>query len=145
MSLNNPYAQYRQTQIETATQSRLIIMLHDGAIRFLQQAIVAIKDKDYYHQSLYINKALAVVDHLWATLNLKDGGEIASALHKLFPYLRERLVYGNMKDDAAAIQEVLDHIRPLRDAWAAAEEIKSSAEPKPAAVEHERGELSMAA
>ena len=144
MSLNNPYAQYRQAQIETATQSRLIIMLHDGAIRFLQQAITAIKEKDYYHQSFYINRALAVIDHLWATLNLKEGGEIAGALHKLFPYLRERLVYGNMMDDAEAIQEVMNHIRPLRDAWVAVEEMKAESEPKEP-VERERGELSMAA
>jgi flagellar protein FliS len=144
MSLNNPYAQYRQTQIETATQSRLIIMLHDGAIRFLQQAITAMKEKDYYHQSYYINRALAVIDHLWATLNLKEGGEIAAALAKLFPYLRERLAQGNLGDDIGAIEEVLKHIRTLRDAWVAVEELKANSEPKEP-VERERGELSMAA
>jgi|SRR5579883_1747041 len=145
MSLNNPYAQYRQTSIETATQTKLIIMLHDGAIRFLQQAIQAMKEKDFYHQSLYINKAIAIVDHLWSTLNMKEGGEVAAALSHLFPYMHDRLTYGNLKDDPEPLQETQVYLRTLRDAWAAAEEMKSSSETKPEPTQIERGELSMAA
>lgn len=143
MSFTNPYAKYRQTQVETANQMKMLVMLYDGAIRFLQQGLAAMETKDTYQQCVYINKGIAVIDHLGASLDLERGGEIAKDLSRLFPYFHDRVTDGSVRKDPKPILEVIAHLRELRSAWAALAEGKSEQEAAPAA--KERAELSMAA
>lgn len=143
MSFNNPYSRYRQTQVETANHLKMIIMLYDGAIRFLQQAIIAMEQKDTNQQCLCFNKALAIIDHLGASLDLSQGGEIAADLARLFPYFHDRATVANVKDDRAAAQEVIEHLRTLRGAWASVAEAKTETDQP--ADSPEQGQLSMAA
>jgi flagellar secretion chaperone FliS len=119
MALNNPYSAYRTTQTSTTTgHLKLIVMLHDGAIRFLAQAASATKQKDYTKKSLNLNKAIAIIDHLWSSLDLEKGGEIASNLASIFAYAHKRLILANFNDDADAMEEIIQHIRSLRESWA---------------------------
>ncbi len=118
MMNNNPYAAYRTTQTVTASKTQLLVMLHDGAIRFLAQSAVAVKKKDYETKSINLNKAIAIVDHLWGTLDMERGGEIAENLERIFLYLRGRLLEFNVSDDLSIIKEVMQHLREIRSAWA---------------------------
>ena len=68
MSLPNPYAQYRQSSIETATPARIVVMLYDGAIRFLSQALAAMAAGRHAEQSRLIGNAQAIIAHLHDTL-----------------------------------------------------------------------------
>ena len=62
-------------------------------------------------------KAIDIVSHLWSTLDLEQGGEIAANLHKLYDFILRRLADVDMKNDAAAAREVVGLLEPLRRAW----------------------------
>lgn len=143
MSFTNPYAKYRQTQVETANHIKMVVMLHDGAIRFLQQGLAAMESGETYQQCQHINKAIAIIDHLGNSLDRKQGGEIAENLARLFPYFHDRVTLGSIQKDPAPIREVIVHLRDLRSAWAQVAE-GNAQHPQPA-LSAERNELSMAA
>jgi flagellar protein FliS len=109
MSLQNPYMQYRQDQMNTANQSKLIIMLHDRAIRALQQAIIATHARSFEE-----------ISHLASSLNL-DTGTIAENLSQIYIYCLRAIVEANAAEDCSKANEVISHIRSIRDAWYQAE------------------------
>lgn len=117
MSGYNPYAQYRQTSIETATPTRLVVMLYDGALRFLNQAQPAMRAKNYEAQSRFINKAQAIIAHLRATLDLNAGGEVAETLSAFYVYAFDTLTLANIHDDLDRLANVIQGLREMRDAW----------------------------
>ena len=117
MSGYNPYAQYRQTSVETATPTRLVVMLYDGALRFLNQALPAMQSKDYEAQSRFINKAQAIIAHLRATLDFGAGGEVAQTLSSFYIKAFDSLTQANIDDNTDQLISVIHGLRELREAW----------------------------
>jgi flagellar protein FliS len=117
MSSQNPYARYRQAQVEGAPKLKLIVMLYDGAIRFLRQSIPPMVAGDYDEKVVYINKAVAIILHLTATLNYSHVSDLSVDLCKTYEVLLQRIVEGTTKNDPAIIEEVAVHLFELRQAW----------------------------
>jgi flagellar protein FliS len=121
MNAYNPYArqaeQYKKHQIETASPEEVLIMLYDGAIRFLNIAKKAIADKDIEKSHHQLIKAQNIILEFMNSLDMEIGGEIAVNLFRLYEYLHYRLVQANIKKDVAMIDEVLDHLRSLKATW----------------------------
>lgn len=113
----NPYAQYQQAQIDTASPERLLLMLYEGAIRFLNAGKKAILERKFDVAHTNIVKAQDIIVEFMATLNMKDGGEFAKNLFDLYEYLNRRLSDANMSKNAAIIDEVLGFVRDLHEAW----------------------------
>ncbi len=113
----NPYDQYKQTQVNTASQGKLIVMLYDGMIRFLKIAVENMDPKTYDIANNNIIRAQDIITELISSLNMDDGGEIAQNLLSLYIYFKKRLLEANMQKDAEIIKEVIAHAEPLRDAW----------------------------
>ena len=113
----NPYTQYRQMSAETATKTRLVVMLYDGAIRFLNQAATALRVHDLAGQARSISKAQAIIAHLRATLDFQAGGEVALALQRFYVISYDSLSQVNIDDDGQKLQTVIDGLRGLREAW----------------------------
>lgn len=108
---------YLQTQVTTTTQGELLLLLYDGAIKFLNQAKEKIAERDYAGKGILISKALDIVNELDASLNLEKGGELAQNLHKLYFYCSTRLLNANLKMDVAFIDEVIKILSGLRGAY----------------------------
>jgi flagellar protein FliS len=123
MALNNPYAQYRQTQTSTASQIQLIVMLHDGAIRHLAKAAEALAKKDYSAKAEAFGKAFKIIEHLCGTLDKENGGDLAKNLEQIYAYMHERLMQANLRDDFGPIKEVINHLRGMRESWAGVDSI----------------------
>lgn len=121
MSAYNPYAkqaaQYKKNQIETASPEEILIMLYDGAIRFLLVAKKAHEEKDLEKYHNHLIKAQHIILEFMNTLDMEVGGEIALNLYRLYEYLHHRLVQANIKKDVAMIDEVVDHLRGLKTTW----------------------------
>jgi flagellar protein FliS len=117
MSLPNPYAQYRQNAVETATPTRMVVMLYDGAIRFLGQALPAMRAHQYDQQSLFIGKAQAIVAHLRDTLDFAAGGAVARHLEGMYISLFDALTDANIHDRPERVEEAITALRGLREAW----------------------------
>ena len=113
-------ATYESLQIETAGPEQLLLMLYDGAIRFLNEAIRAMAEENWEVSNAKLIKAQNIVSELMASLDMKLAGELGKNLFKLYDYLHYRLVQANMKRDVAMIDEVLTHLRDLRLTWAEA-------------------------
>jgi flagellar secretion chaperone FliS len=113
----NPYQQYQESTLETASQGKLLLMLYDGAIRFLTQASTAMETKNWQDSHNFILRAEDVITELMACLRMDVGGEIAYNLYRLYEYMNWRLIQANIKRDAGMVLEVQNRLRELREAW----------------------------
>lgn len=109
---------YYQTHVQSRSPLELVVMLYDGAIRFLREAEAAMLAKDLATKGRSLSRALAILTELQNNLNFEQGGELADRLDSLYTYMIGRLVDANIKGDPAGIQECLVLLDNLRGAWA---------------------------
>jgi flagellar protein FliS len=116
----DPVHSYKETQIKTATPSKLILMLYDGAIKYINLATENIEKKysDYDKVSNNIIRAQDIVTELMVSLNFEKGGEIAKNLFSLYVYINRKLVDANIKKDIKFLNEAKKLLMELRSAWA---------------------------
>lgn len=108
---------YRQTEVRSRTPLELVVMLYDGAIKFMTAAQDAIHRHDIPGRKTALSKALAIISELQSTLNMEQGGEIAANLDELYRWSSVRLLDATMHNDAVPVGEVLTVFRTLRDGW----------------------------
>jgi flagellar protein FliS len=108
---------YRRVEFESRSPLELVVMLYDGALRFLGEASAAAARGDLRTRAQNISRALAIVAELQNTLDLEKGGDIASQLDDLYTYITSRLLDVALKNDATAIDEACKLLTPIRDAW----------------------------
>lgn len=113
--LNNPYAQYTNNRIATASPGELTLMLYEGAIKFCNIAILAIEEQNIQKSHDNIMKAEAIVRELRLTLNHKY--PVAQDFENVYNYLIRRLHEANISKDKAILEEVNKHLRSMRDTW----------------------------
>jgi flagellar secretion chaperone FliS len=130
VSATDPVQAYRETQIKTANQIKLIVMLYDGAIRHLNLALedFAGGHERYDRINSHIVAAQDIVSELMASLDFERGGEIARGLFSIYSYANRRLLDGNVRKDRAPLEEVKRLLAELRDAWAGISARKGLAE-----------------
>lgn len=115
MALNNPYAQYNNSKILTASPAELTLMLYEGAIKFCNIAIMAIEQKDMMKAHTNIVKVENIIVEFRETLDHKY--PVADDFDRVYIYIYDKLVEANIHKDAAALEEVLKHLRAMRDTW----------------------------
>lgn len=115
MALPNAYSQYNNSKILTATPAELTLMLYEGAIKFCNIAEVAIEQKNIAKAHDNIMRTQRIIDYLRQTLDMKY--PVAQDFEKIYVYLSERLVAANVKKDKEILEEVLMHLRSVRDTW----------------------------
>ena len=113
--MNNPYAAIKENAVFTATKEELTLMLYDGALRFCNQAIVALEKKDYGKTNDYLIKVQNIIQEFQLTLDKRY--EISAQLDSLYDYIYTRLVEANIKKDMEILEEIREHLRSLRDTW----------------------------
>ncbi len=110
-----------QVAMKTASPGKLVLMLYDGAIRYLEGALRAFEVDDPAECNSAINlnvqRAQAILDELSAALNMEAGGEFAANLRGLYTYLDRRLFESNLRKETEGIEEVILRLSTLRDAW----------------------------
>jgi len=109
---------YLQTHVQSRSPLELVVMLYDGLLRFLGDAGGAIDGGDLPGKRDAISKALAVLSELQSTLNMEQGGEVATSLDALYTYVNGRLLDASMQNDRAPLDESARLLRTLREAWA---------------------------
>lgn len=109
------YAAYATNKVTTASPGELTLMLYEGAIKFCNIAIVAIEKKDVMKAHQNIMKVERIIEEFQATLDHKY--PVAEDFDNVYKYLLQRLIEANMKKDAEILEEVLKHLRTMRDTW----------------------------
>ena len=115
MALNNGYAAYANSKIMTASPAELTLMLYEGAIKFCNIAIRAVEEQDIQKAHNNIIKVENIISEFQATLNHKY--PVAKDFDEVYKYLKQRLLEANIKKDKGILEEVLKHLRTMRDAW----------------------------
>lgn len=103
-------------QVGTASQGRLILMLYDGALKNLRSAQNSIIHKDINGAHNSLIKAQDIIRELNITLNT-DAGEIAHNLRNLYLYMLKCLVEANVAKDTGKVEEVIELLSTLKEAW----------------------------
>jgi flagellar protein FliS len=112
-------AAYQQTAIGTQSKGRLIVMLYDGAIKFMKLAVREMEAGNYAAKGEYINRAQDIINELSAVLDVEAGGEIAHNLRRLYLFMNRRLSEANAKRDPQMIAEVIHLMEELNQSWKA--------------------------
>ena len=119
---NNPWQSYRKVAIQTASAGHLVLMLYDGAISFLERGLKGFNHQDplVFNQTVNNNvvRAQAIIREMNARLDMEQGAEISENFRRLYNYFNRRLQQANLKKKKEPIEEVLAHLREIRDSWA---------------------------
>ena len=110
---------YQETAVTTQTPGRLIVMLYEGAIKFLKLAIKEIEAKNSEAKGRYISRAIDIVFELNTILDMEAGGEIAMNLLKLYLFMGQHLTEANTKQDIGKIEEVIKLLEEVNQSWKA--------------------------
>lgn len=116
MIMVNPYQQYKQNQVQTASQGALVLMVYDAVLKNIRQAKNAVEKKDYILSNKLMLKAQDLISELIISLNF-EAGEISKRLYILYEYSNYRLIQANIRKDPAMLDEVHEIIDNLRSAW----------------------------
>ncbi len=111
------HKQYISTQVSTADRLQLVVMLYDGAITFLKQAREKMAAQDAAGKGLFIGKALDIIAELNASLNFQEGKDVAANLFHLYNFMTAHLTRANLNWDTVALDDVVNMLSRLRDAW----------------------------
>ncbi len=112
--------QYQSNQVTTASPEQILIMLYDGAIRFVRQAKQAIVDGRAEDKATAISKAIAIVTEFSNTLDYEVGGEIADDLGRLYDFMLRELSAVNVRSGVKRLEPVEKILLDLREAFAEA-------------------------
>ena len=125
----NPYnkyiKQYQTSNITTATPEKLMIMLFDGAIQFLQKAKTAIEEKNLQERAVNIESARKIVRELMRTIDLENGNDVSKSLFRLYNKMAMKLIKANVSKNAGLIDEVMTDMMNIRWGFQKAIEIQN--------------------
>ncbi|OFW46068.1 MAG: flagellar export chaperone FliS [Acidobacteria bacterium RIFCSPLOWO2_12_FULL_67_14b] len=108
---------YRQTEAQSRTPLELVVMLYDGALRFLAVARDAVERKDIHARRDAISRVLAIISELQSTLDMDRGGTLAADLDGLYGYITRRVMDAALHNDTVPLDDARRLIETLRDGW----------------------------
>ena len=109
--------EYRKGAVNGASPLQLVIMLYDGALKYMEAGKYAITHKDLKKQNESLQKAQKIVMELMSCLDMKQGGEVAKNLCALYTYVLNQLVQANIQDDIEPIEQSIRVLSDLRESW----------------------------
>ena len=108
---------YQDSAVTTQSKGRLIVLLYDGAIKFMKLAIRELEANHFEAKGRYIEKTLDIIHELNAILDMNAGGEMAANLRKLYSFMIKHLSEANMKRDPQMIRDVIHLMEELNQSW----------------------------
>jgi len=125
MAVNNPYAQYTNNKVNTVSSEELTLMLYEGALKFTNQAVIAIENKEYEKANNLIIRVEDIVREFQVTLN--HDYEISKYFDSMYDYMYRLLVDANTAKKTEPLQEVSGYLREFRDSWKEAMKLAKNA------------------
>jgi flagellar protein FliS len=115
--MNNPYGNYKKTQVSTASKEKILLMLYEGAIKFSKKAKIALQNNDVADKGIMLGRAMDIIFELKNTLDFEVGGELAIQLEQLYMFMVDELTNANLNNDEAAVQNVIEILENLYSGW----------------------------
>lgn len=111
-------AQYRQSNVETASPAQIVVKLYDGAMKFMRQAQAAISSREYAKKGTALRKAHAIISELQATLRSEHAPELCESLDRLYEYVLFQITETNRTGKPELLDPAIRVLEELRSAWA---------------------------
>lgn len=108
---------YKTTQVQSASKEKILLMLYEGAIKFMKLALKAIDEKDIAGRGLNIGRAFDIVNELNNTLNHEVGGEVAASLEQLYMFVNDQLTKSNATGQRKPLEDALKVFETLYSGW----------------------------
>jgi flagellar protein FliS len=96
---------------------RQVVMLFDGAIRFLNLTASDIEAMDFVAKAEHSTRALEIIGYLQSILDFETGREVAISLDRLYRSVTSMILRASAKPDADLMRQVVKLLVPVRDAW----------------------------
>lgn len=117
-NLATPRGAYHRSTVLTASQGQLIVLLYDGAGRYLIQARVAMSERQLEDAHQKLRRAEMIIEHLRASLDFEQGGELSVRLHRIYTFALRHLNHARVHSDPERIEQTRELLASLRGAWA---------------------------
>ena len=108
-------SKYLTQEVMTASPAKLVSMLYDKVALSLKEAIAAIEAGEVEARWRANARAMEILSHMWSTLDVEKGGEIAQNLESLFSFMLARLPEVDFQTDPEPAREVIELLEPVRD------------------------------
>ncbi|MBI4666174.1 MAG: flagellar export chaperone FliS [Nitrospinae bacterium] len=108
---------YQVTQVSTSSKAKLILLMYDGAIRFINEARMKIETRDIAGRGVAISKAQKIIHELTVALDMNSGGEVAANLSRVYAQVTRHLINANIHGDMKELAVCLEILAPMREAW----------------------------
>jgi len=115
----NQLQAYQEASVTTADKGQLIVMLYEGAIKFLKLAQKQIETGNHEARNRYMIRAQDIITELNSVLDTEAGGQIAKNFRQLYDFMYRQLLEANIRQDSAKIDEVINLLEELNAAWKA--------------------------
>lgn len=120
MSYERASQAYTQSAVLSASPEQLVVMLYDGAIRFLNQAQLAMQQEKKEIARERLLRAEDIINELNNSLDVQSGGEIADSLRSLYLWMKRQIMQSLIQQDPEPLSECLQQLLELREAWSSA-------------------------
>lgn len=137
--MNSNVNAYKKNQINTASSENLVLMLYDGARKFISRAIKSLKDENIQEANRNLIRSQDILSELMAGINF-EAGELAQSLFTVYEYMHYRLIQANLKKDIQYAEEVLVMIEDLRLVWV--QVLKNGHSPEAINIDHKKLRIS---
>lgn len=111
------HSTYQTVQVTTTDKGRLLLMMYEGAIKFLKQSRAGLEENDIVKFCKYLNKGQAIIAELMNTLDFDKGGQIARDLDRLYDFMLFYLTEANLYRDAKRITKTIELIETIYKAY----------------------------
>lgn len=113
----NAYNQYKAVQVTTTDRGRLLLMMYEGAIKFLRQAKAGLEEQDIAKFCRFLCKGQAIITELMNTLDHEKGGDIARDLDRLYDFMLFYLTEANLYRDTKRVEKVVELLNTIYSAY----------------------------
>lgn len=115
--MSNAAQKYKTTSIQSASREKILLMLYEGAIKFIKLAIQGVEKNNVKDKCENIGRAYDIILELNNTLDHKVGGEVAARLEQLYQFMIEQLIKANTKNDIESLKTVQKLLETLHEGW----------------------------
>ena len=109
--------EYRQNEISTSSQGKLILVMYDGAIKNAKMALKCLENKNISGRGIHIRKTHDIINELSLSLDQEKGQHVAKQLEDLYRFMMRQLILANVKGESKPIESVLLILNTLKEAW----------------------------
>jgi flagellar protein FliS len=120
MTSSGQVGAYQAVQATTAEPGQLVLLLFDGAVRFLTRAQRRLEAGDVAQFAQSIARAQAILAELRSSLNHEQGGEVAENLERLYEFMQRHLSLGLISRSGTHVEQVLRPLQTIREGFQAA-------------------------